>query len=129
MRKTTVAIGLVAVLLAPGVAAGDKKPDAADVRAAAAQCKSERGATKATREAFKTKYGGMSRCVRQKTAEEAEEREDARKNAAKECKAQRDEIGADDFTEKYGENDNGRNAYGKCVSSKAKAKKAKVRDS
>jgi ribosomal protein S24E len=126
MKRTTVAIGLVAALVAPAAAAGDQKPDDADTRAAAAQCKSERGATKATREAFKAKYGGMSRCVRQKTAEEAEEREDARNNAAKECKAERDEIGANDFAEKYGENENGRNAYGKCVSSKAKAKKAEM---
>jgi hypothetical protein len=61
----------------------------------------------------------MRRCVRQKAAEEAEERKDARTNAAK-CKAERDEIGAKAFAEKYGKNRNVRNAFGKCVSTKVR---------
>jgi hypothetical protein len=126
MNKMTVAIGLVAALLVPAAAAGDRKPDDADTRAAVAQCKSERGATKASREAFKAKYRRMSRCVRQNAAEEAEERKVARTNAAKECKAERDDIGAEAFADKYGENENGRNAHGKCVSTKAQAKKAEM---
>ncbi|HEX2126212.1 MAG TPA: hypothetical protein VHF45_06615 [Thermoleophilaceae bacterium] len=118
--KMTVAIGLVAALLIPSAAAAERKPDKGDTRAAVAQCKSERGKTKATREAFKSKYGTMSRCVRRKAAEEVEERKDARTNAAKGCKAERDEIGAKAFAEKYGTNRNGRNAFGKCVSSKVR---------
>ena len=39
------------------------------------------------------------------------------KNAAKECKAERKED-PDAFKEKYGTNKNGKNAFGKCVSSK-----------
>src|SRR5215216_6621445 len=119
MKKMTVAIGLVAAFVLPAGAVAKPKPDQADKRAASADCRSERGNTKATREAFKTKYHSMSRCVRQNAAEEAA----AQKNAAKECKAERAEIGAQAFADKYGTNKNGKNAYGKCVSAKAKAKK------
>src|SRR5215211_1882060 len=42
------------------------------------------------------------------------------KNAAQECKAER-EADPVKFAE-YGTNENGKNAFGKCVSSKAKAK-------
>ena len=122
----TAAIGLMAVILVPAAAAAEPKPNEADKRAAVAQCKTERGATKATRKAFKARYGSMSRCVRENAAEEAEERKAARMNAAKECKAERDDMGAEAFAEKYGTNGNDKNAHGKCVSSKAKAKKAEM---
>jgi hypothetical protein len=128
MRKIAVAICLIAALALPAGAAAQPKPDQADKRAAVAQCKSERGKTKATREAFKAKYRSMSRCVRQKAAEEAAEQEAAEKNAAKECKAERDKIGAQAFADKYGTNTNDSNAFGKCVSATAKAKKAEMDD-
>jgi Tol biopolymer transport system component len=38
------------------------------------------------------------------------------KNAAQFCKADRDFLGDEAFTKKYGTNGNGANAYGKCVS-------------
>jgi len=41
-------------------------------------------------------------------------------NAAKLCKAERADIGVDAFREKYGSNKNGKNAFGKCVSSQKK---------
>ena len=87
MKKITVVMGALAALIVPSAAASDPKPDAADTRAAVSQCRSERGATKATREAFRAKYRSMSRCVRQNAAEEAAENATAKKNAAKECKA------------------------------------------
>jgi hypothetical protein len=126
MKKMTVAAGLVALLAMPAATGAKPKPDQGDTRAAVAQCKSERGKTKATREAFKTKYKSMSRCVRQNAAEEAAEQEVAQKNAAKECKAERAAIGAQAFAEKYGTNKNGKNAHGKCVSAKAKARNAEM---
>ena len=124
MKRITVAAWLVAALALP--AGSLAEPSDNVTRAAQKQCKSERGKTKATREAFKAKYRSMSRCVRQKAAEEEAEREAARKNAAKECKAERTEIGEQAFADKYGTNKNGRNAHGKCVSAKAKAKKAEM---
>ena len=47
----------------------------------------------------------------------------AEKNAAKLCKTERTAMGVDAFQKKYGTNKNLRNAFGKCVSSKAKANK------
>lgn len=118
MKRITVAASLVAALALPAGALAE--PSDNDTRAAQKQCKSERGETKATREAFKAKYRSMSRCVRQKAAEEEAEREAAQKNAAKECKAERTEIGEQAFADKYGKNKNGRNAFGKCVSARTR---------
>ena len=109
-------MGLAAALLIPaGVLA---KPNQAERQAAKAQCKDERGKTSATREAFRTKYHSFRGCVRQNAAEEEGENEQARQNAAHECKAERSED-VDAFREKYGTNANKRNAFGKCVSQTA----------
>jgi hypothetical protein len=118
MRTISIAAGLAVVLALPALAPA--KPDEAETRAAVAQCKAERGKTKATREGFKARHHGFSRCVRDVSKEEESENETAHKNAAKECKAER-ELDPDAFAEKYGSNKNGRNAFGKCVSSKAQA--------
>jgi hypothetical protein len=131
MKRITLAIGLVAVLALPALATAKPPVDQANMQAAHAQCKTERGKTKATREAFKAEYDSMSRCVRKNAAEEAAEEEAAHKNAAKECKAEAaDPAFATEngktFAEFYGANGNGKNAYGKCVSAKAKAKKAEM---
>jgi hypothetical protein len=100
----TTILGAALLVLPAGAAA---KPDHADKRAAIAQCKAERGKTKATHRAFKGTYHSFSRCVRQNTTEEAAEQRAARKNAAKQCKAER-----------------GSKSYGKCVSAKARELKA-----
>jgi hypothetical protein len=123
MKKTTVAVAIIAGLLLPAGATG--KSDDADRRAAKAECKTERGKSSATREAFNARYGSMSRCVTRTTAEEAAEGEKARKNAAHDCKAER-ALDREAFAEKYGTNANNKNAYGKCVSSKAKAKEKEM---
>ena len=124
MKKITVGAALIAALALP--ASATAKPSDADQQAAQKQCKSERGKTRATREAFKTKYRSMSRCVRQNAVEEETEREQAKTNAAKECKAERDELGPQAFADKYGDNKNKKNAYGKCVSMKAQENKAEM---
>jgi hypothetical protein len=49
------------------------------------------------------------------------------KNAAKYCKALRAEIGVDAFRDRFGSNDNKRNAFGKCVSKQRKGKNGLVR--
>ena len=43
--------------------------------------------------------------------------------AEKACKAERNSLGVEAFSEKYGTNHNKRNAFGKCVSGKSKGKK------
>jgi hypothetical protein len=127
MKTFLIAILGAAVLVLPAGAAA--KPHDPDKRAAIAQCKAERGKSKATRKAFKAKYHSFSRCVRQNTAEERAERKAALKHAAKQCKAERSDpnfAAAHDgktFQQFYGTNANGKNAYGKCVSAKAREQK------
>jgi hypothetical protein len=123
MKKTTVVIAITAGLLVPAGATG--KSDDADRRAAKAECKTERGKSGATREAFTARYASVSRCVTRTTAEEASEETKARKNAAHECKAER-AADREAFAEEYGTNANKKNAFGKCVSSKAKAEEKEM---
>ncbi|MSO41752.1 MAG: hypothetical protein EXQ70_07685 [Solirubrobacterales bacterium] len=86
-------------------------------KTAAAQCAKERKALGNT--AFKELYGkpAMPNCIGVTRPEVGS----AEKSAGQDCRAERDEIGVDAFRAKYGSNENGKNAYGKCVSSKAKA--------
>jgi hypothetical protein len=95
---------------------------------AAKACKAERGTTAQTIATFKDKYGtnanksnAFGKCVsaKVKKAEEQEALEEARENAAKKCKAERD-LGLQAFKDKYGTNANKSNAFGKCVSKLAK---------
>jgi hypothetical protein len=97
---------------------------------AAKQCKAERGTTTDGIKAFADKYGtnankrnAFGKCVSGKSKEQTEQEQQETLNAAKQCKAERgtttDSIKA--FADKYGTNANKRNAFGKCVSQKAKA--------
>jgi hypothetical protein len=121
MNKITVAVGLTLALALPAGAIAKPHPDNADKRAAKAECKTLRGNADATREAFRTQFRSFSACVRKTAVEEAQEEQTARSNAAKDCKTER-QADAAAFAEKYGTNGNKRNAFGKCVSQKAKAK-------
>jgi membrane protein involved in colicin uptake len=121
MKTILAATGLALVLLVPTGAIA--KPDKSERDAARTQCKSERGTSKATKKAFILKYEGFADCVGKKAADEEAENEEAAKNAAQECKAER-AADADAFKETYGTNKNGKNAFGKCVSGKASEKKA-----
>ena len=123
MKTITIAVGLTAMLALPAVATG--QPSDKDRQAAQKECKQERGSTRATREAFKAEYHSMSRCVRRRAAEEEKERGQAKSNAARDCKAER-KLDPEAFAEKYGANKNDRNAYGKCVSAKARENKAEM---
>jgi hypothetical protein len=112
MKTILAATGLALVLLVPTGAIA--KPDKSERDAAKAQCVTERGKSKATREAFRLKYDGFADCMGKKAADE-----EAEKNAAQECKAERG-ANPDAFKETYGTNKNGKNAFGKCVSRKAR---------
>jgi len=121
MKKITVSIGLALALALPAGAVAKPTPDNADKRAAKAECKTLRGSTDVTREAFRTQFRSFAACVRKTAVEEAQEEQTAHSNAAKECKAERTADPAT-FATTYGTGPNGRNAFGKCVSKKAKAK-------
>lgn len=130
MRKTTVSIGLAVALALPVSALAKPNPDQADKRAAKAECTTLRGSTDATREAFLTKFRNFGACINKRAVEEAVEEQNAHTNAAKQCKTERGTTteSRQAFAEAYppngkpGTNGFGRNAFGKCVSKKAKAK-------
>jgi hypothetical protein len=121
MKKTTLVTGLALILVLPAVAIGQVTPDRGDQRAAVTECQTLRGHTDATREAFSTQFRTFSACVKAHALDEAREEEKAHHNAAWACK---EELagGRAAFDARYGENGNHRNAFGKCVSQKAKAK-------
>jgi hypothetical protein len=125
VRRLLIIAGALALLAAPATAAG-AKPAKADKREAQKECRAERGTTDATREAFRVKYGNFGGCVSQKAREAKAERKQARTNAARECREERGDTDAsrEAFRQKYGTNANKSNAFGKCVSQKAKAKRA-----
>jgi hypothetical protein len=126
MKKITVSIGLALALALPAGALAKPNPDQGDKRAARAECKTLRGNSSATREAFRTQFRSFAACVRKTAVEEAQEEQSAHKNAAKECKAERGTTpeSRTAFENKYGTGPKKRNALGKCVSQKAKAKEA-----
>jgi hypothetical protein len=80
------------------------------------------GAKKVT---VKNAYG---KCVSNQAKNNAEDSDQAHANAAKDCKAEKAQSdeefaaahGGKTFSQQYGTNKNGKNAFGKCVSSKAK---------
>lgn len=128
MRRIAIAAGLAALLLAPASAAA--APTGKDRRNAARDCRAERSAMGTAN--FVQKYGNrrnaFGKCVSRGAREEERERKVAARNAAKLCKAERampesEFRAAHDgktFAQFYGTNANGRNAYGKCVSTHAK---------
>ncbi len=94
-----------------------------DQSSAAQKCKAEQQANAA---AFVAKYGtnkngknAYGKCVSSKSNEADEKRTDATISAAKQCKAER-KANTAAFKAKYGTNKSKSNAFGKCVSAKAK---------
>ena len=124
-KITIAALGALA-LAAPAVAQ-DTEPTSS-VPTAQEQCAQLR--TDMGKDAFKLAFGtnenrsnAFGKCVSKRNAATDEARAEAKSNAAKDCKS---EQAADEaaFAAKYGTGKTKRNAYGKCVSTKAKAKTA-----
>lgn len=120
MKKITLVVGLALILVVPAVSVAKPTPDRGDKRAAKTECKTLRGQTDATREAFSTQFRTFGACVKAHAADEAKEEQNAHTNAARECRQERedDPVAFRD----YSTNGSGKNAFGKCVSKKAKAK-------
>jgi hypothetical protein len=174
MKKITLVAGLALILFVPATSVAKPTPDKGDKRAAKAECKTLRGQSSATREAFRTQFRSFAACVKAHASDEAQEEQSAHKNAAKECKAQdlhgrefgkcvssmakakEKEADAEDqqeatefknaakecdsergdtdesraaFAEQYGTNANNKNAFGKCVSQKARENHEENEDS
>jgi hypothetical protein len=62
----------------------------------------------------------FGKCVSQKAQQANERQQQATLNAAQQCKAEQAQLGEQAFRKKYGTNRNGSNAFGNCVSQKAK---------
>jgi hypothetical protein len=132
--------GVTAAIAAPAGAA--KPADTAKVPSSSAQCKTERTAMGGT--TFKLAYGtnenrsnAFGKCVSKRNAATRAARKAAKGdasetaktvkaqvkadvNAAKACKAER-KVDSHAFATKYGTNAGKRNAFGRCVSTTAKA--------
>ena len=128
MKRIGLACALAATFAVP-TAAVAVEPNSTDKENAAQQCKAQRTAMGA--EAFHQLYGAntskknaFGKCVSKFARDEARERKAAKSNAAKDCKAER-EADETAFTETYGTR-KGKNAYGRCVSQKAKENKAEA---
>lgn len=96
---------------------------------ASQQCKTER--TQMGKETFAKTFGtnanrsnAFGKCVSKRAAKTESAEKAAKTNAAEQCKAERTANEAA-FKAKYGTGKNGNNAFGKCVSTTAKAKTAK----
>jgi hypothetical protein len=126
MRHIAILSAFVAVALAAAAAAQTTTPSPES--SASAACKAERAAMgqatfKATYGTNSSKSNALGKCVSKRTRSEQANAS----NAAKQCKAERADAnfaashGGKTFAQFYGTNKNGENAYGKCVSAKAKA--------
>ena len=144
MKKLALGCALAASLALPGIASA---ADRHEVREAARECRADRTALgaeqfraehrsigaciratvrenraqrrAAVRECRDQGLRGRAfgQCVRAERAEQRQE-EGEQRNAARECRAEREAMGEAAFREHYGTNRNKRNAFGKCVSSK-----------
>ena len=124
-----ITLGLVACLALPAAAFGHS-PSKTDKKNAAKECRLERGTTDASREAFAQKYGtakshyknAFGKCVSRRARDEQAERHSAKTNASRDCREER-KADPQAFKTKYGTaQSHYNNAFGKCVSQKAKEK-------
>jgi hypothetical protein len=96
------------------------RAERASRQSARAACTAERNdpnfASSHDGKTFQQFYGNFGRCVSSKARAARAEARRATLNAARQCKAERRELGVEAFRAKYG---NDRNAFGKCVSKKA----------
>jgi hypothetical protein len=122
MRKLAI-LGALALMAAPASATAASSTAKSDAQK---QCRAERTAmgTQTFRDTYgtnKNKKNAFGKCVSHRTHQNEATEKTAKKNAAKDCKAERAADPAA-FQQKYGTGKNKKNAFGKCVSQKARAK-------
>jgi hypothetical protein len=137
MRKFMIFAGVLGSLAVPVCAQASETPSPTERKNAAAECRFERGATTATHEAFALKYGtnankanAFGKCVSKSAREEHAQSAEAVTGAPQACRTERGTTTESEaaFAQKYGTNGNGKNAFGKCVSAKAKELKQHADD-
>jgi hypothetical protein len=129
MRRFVILAGLLGTLALPASAQARDDAHASDRQNASQECRFERGTTAATREAFELKYGtnrgkanAFGKCVSKAAQEERTQRASAKTNAPEVCRTEQGTTEASKaaFALKYGTKGKGKNAFGKCVSAKAR---------
>ena len=127
---TTLTLMGVLALSAPALADDATTAPAPTTPTAEKQCRTERTAMGV--ELFRQTYGtnknkrnAFGKCVSKRTNATEDAATEAKQNASQECKAEETADPAA-FAAKYGTGKKGANAHGKCVSQKAKAKKAEI---
>jgi hypothetical protein len=130
MKRVLIAVGVMVALLVPLTAAAKvTKTDKHNARVECKALKKAAGKKNFARLMHTSKRNAFGKCVSKKAREESRERKEAHKNAAKECREERDNPpGPAAFALKYGTNTNHRNAFGKCVSQHARANKEDMDD-
>jgi hypothetical protein len=129
VKKLLITVAIAAMsLAAPAVSSAKVHPSKADKNQAKHFCQDLRRSSgkKNFAEMFgtgKNHVNAMRNCKRSQSnkiaKQDAKAADQAHKNAAKDCKAERAQDPAA-FKDKYGSGKNGKNAYGKCVSQQAK---------
>ena len=136
MRKILTALTVGAALVIPATAVADA-PTTTDKKNAAQECKDllRKAGTKQNLASTlgltvnRNASNAYGKCVSKLAREEAAERQAAKSNAAKQCKAEQADANFaathdnKTFAQYYGAR-NDSSAYGKCVSTKARANKA-----
>jgi predicted ATP-binding protein involved in virulence len=127
--RLSITLGLLVCLALPAAALG-QSPTKTDKKNAAKECRVERGTSDATKEAFAQKYGtakshyknAFGKCVSRRARDEQAENKAAKSNASRDCREER-KADPEAFKTKYGTAQSDyNNAFGKCVSQKAKEK-------
>jgi hypothetical protein len=125
MSKKLTTLAAVAALAVPAAAFAADEPSDQNKQNAQQYCRDLRAAS--GKDNFRSMFGGgknaFGKCVSQNAKKDQKQEKRAHTNAAKECKAERDQD-AEAFAAKYGTGKNHKNAFGRCVSQHAKANKA-----
>jgi len=112
-------------MLAPAVALAADPPSGSDKQNPSEFCQAER--TRLGEALFKTTYGGEANAFGKCVSQRAQASEENTENAAKQCKAERSDPnfatshGGKTYGQVYSDDEKGKNAFGKCVSSKSTA--------
>jgi hypothetical protein len=137
MRIFVIFAGVLGALVLPAATQAATATSPADSQNAAQECRFERGTTTATHEAFTLKYGtndskanAFGKCVAKAAREESTQRATAKTGAPQACRTEQGTTTESKaaFAQKYGTNKNAKNAFGKCVSAKARELKQQADD-
>jgi hypothetical protein len=136
MRKIVLIVG-VAVAALPAIALADSLPaqSAAKKQYRHQQTAMEKAVSKQTYDTKKNRSNAFGKCVSHRTAQNTTDQSAAQTNAAKQCRAEQSapsfaaSHNGDTFDQFYGTGAKDKNAFGKCVSTKAKALSAQAESS